>query len=91
MVLFEIFQFLGGLILCFGYIPQIKQIIKTKSVADLNFKAFGMIFLGVLFMELYAINLTYQGIGWMLVLTNSMRLIVSGAVCYLILKYKNKD
>jgi MtN3 and saliva related transmembrane protein len=87
-MIFDILQLIGGLILCFGYLPQIKQILKTKSVEDLNFKSFAMIFTGVLFMQIYAINLVWGGQGLMLLITNSMRVIVSGIVCFLIIKYK---
>ena len=38
-----------------GYIPQIAQILRTKSSEGLDLKSFGMIFVGILLYEIYAI------------------------------------
>lgn len=87
-MIFDLLQLIGGLILSFGYIPQIIQIVKTKSVNDLNFKTFFMIFLGILFMEVYAVNLVYTGSGLMFLVTNTMALLLSGTMVLLIKMYK---
>ena len=87
-MIYNLLQFVGGLILCLGYIPQIAQIIKTHSVQDLNLKTFSMIFLGILFMEIYAINLVINNVGHMFLITNSMALILAGIMCFLIIKFK---
>ena len=89
-MIFDTLQFIGGLILSFGYIPQIVQIIKTKSVNDLNLKTFMSIFIGVFFMEIYAINLVVTGAGHMFLVTNSMALVLSGIMCILILMFRKK-
>ena len=89
-MIFDVLQFIGGLILSFGYIPQIVQIIKTKSVNDLNLKTFISIFIGILFMEIYAINLVITGAGHMFLVTNSMALVLAGIMCVLILMFKKK-
>ena len=89
-MIFDILQLIGGLILSFGYIPQIIQIIKTKSVNDLNIKTFLFVFIGILFMEIYAINLVINKVGYMFLVTNSMSLFLSGLVCILIIKFRNK-
>ena len=89
-MVFNILQFIGGLILSFGYIPQIIQIIKTKSVEDLNFKSSLFIFIGILFMEIYAVNLVINKVGYMFLVTNSMSLFLSGLVCIMIMKFRNK-
>ena len=88
--MFDILQFCGGVILAGGYIPQIIQIIKTKSVKDLNLKTFLSVFVGVLLMEIYAINLAVCGSGHMFLVTNSMALILAGIMCVLIMIYKEK-
>ena len=88
MNVFDLLQLLGGIILSFGYIPQIRQIIITKSVADLNLNTFLMIFLGIFFMEVYAVNLVFHGAGTMFLVTNSMALALSGIMCILIIKYR---
>ena len=89
-MIFDILQLIGGLILSFGYIPQIIQIIKTKSVNDLNIKTFLFVFIGILFMEIYAINLVINKVGYMFLVTNSMALILTGIMCILIIKFRNK-
>ena len=89
-MIFNILQLIGGLILSFGYIPQIIQIIKTKSVNDLNLKTFLSVFIGILFMEIYAINLVINKVGYMFLVTNSMSLFLSGLACILIIKFRNK-
>jgi MtN3 and saliva related transmembrane protein len=87
-MIFDLLQFIGGIILSFGYIPQIKQIIKTKSVKDLNLKTFVSVFVGVLLMEIYAVNLVINGSGTMFLITNTMALSLAGILCILILKFK---
>ena len=47
------FQLIGGIIMSVGYIPQIAQILRTKSSDGLNLKSFGMIFAGILLYEIY--------------------------------------
>ena len=89
-MIFDILQLIGGLILSFGYIPQIIQIFKTKSVNDLNLKTFLSVFVGILFMEIYAINLVINKVGYMFLVTNSMALILTGIMCILIIKFRNK-
>jgi len=90
-MIFDLLQLIGGIILSFGYIPQIAQIIKTKSVNDLNLKTFLSVFIGILFMEVYAVNLAVNKTGYMFLVTNSMALILSGIMCILILKFRNKS
>jgi len=87
-MIFNLAQFIGGIILSFGYIPQISQIIKTKSVKDLNLKTFYFVFIGIFLMEVYAINLVINNAGHMFLVTNTMSLVVSGITCFLILKYR---
>jgi len=88
-------QFIGGIILAFGYIPQIRQIIRTKSCKDLNTKSYLLVFLGVVLMEVYAVDLVVKGSGLMFLITNSMALVINGTLCALILfmgrKAKNES
>jgi len=79
---------MGGIILTFGYIPQIIQIIKTKSVNDLNLKSLFSVFFGILLMEIYAIDLVVNSAGYMFLVTNSMSLILALMMYLLTLKYK---
>lgn len=86
--MFDLLQLTGGIILSAGYVPQIIQIIKTKSVEDLNLITFLSIFIGILFMEIYAINLVISGAGLMYLVTNSMALLITGIMVLLILIYR---
>ena len=86
---FDIFQLVGGIILSIGYIPQIRQIVKTKSSEGLSLKSFGMIFAGILLYEVYALALVIsKGSGHMYLITNSVSMILSGTMCLLIKIYR---
>ena len=89
-MIFNILQITGGFILSFGYIPQIIQIIKTKSATDLNLKTFVMTFTGVLLMEIYAINLVLHKAGGAFLVTNTISLITAGIMVILVLRYGEK-
>jgi MtN3 and saliva related transmembrane protein len=88
--IFDVAQLIGGIILSVGYIFQVKQTIKTKSVEDLNFTSYLSVFIGVGLMEIYAINLVLNGSGLMFLITNSMSLTLAGIMVFLILLYRNK-
>ena len=87
-MIYDCLQLIGGIILSIGYIPQIKQIIQTKSVKDLNFKTFCSVLVGVLLMEIYAINLVCSGVGIMFLVTNSLSFLLSIILCSLIIIYR---
>ncbi len=87
--LFNLLELLGGFVISFAYVPQLRQIVRTKSVSDLNLKTFALIFIGVVCMELYAINLYFaHNSGGMFLVANTMSLSASGSMCVLILKYR---
>jgi MtN3 and saliva related transmembrane protein len=50
-------QLIGGVILSFGWLPQIIQMIKTRSAKGLNVNTVWSMLLGITYMELYAIDL----------------------------------
>ncbi|UKS31088.1 PQ-loop domain-containing transporter [Paenibacillus sp. HWE-109] len=81
-------QLIGGVILSVGWIPQIIQILKTKSVSDLSLKAYVLMFLGISLMEAYAISLVVTGAGLAFLVTNTMSLCVVLFVITLILRYR---
>lgn len=83
--LFGLFQLIGGVIMSLGYIPQIAQILRTKSAEGLNIKSFGMIFAGIVLYEIYAVSLVVADkSGHMYLLTNSISMLLSGTMCLLI-------
>lgn len=89
--LFGVFQLIGGIIMSVGYIPQIAQIIRTKSSEGLNLKTFGMIFTGIVLYEIYAISLVVlDSSGHMYLITNSVSTLLSGIMCLLIVSYRKK-
>lgn len=89
-MIFNFLQLAGGFILAFGNIPQILQIIRTKSAVDLNLHTFLMMFVGIAMMQVYAINLVINGAGWAFLVTNTLSMLASGTMVVLILKYGNK-
>lgn len=89
--LFCIFQLMGGIIMSVGYIPQIVQILRTKSSEGLNLKSFGMIFTGIMLYEVYAVSLVMlESTGYMYLMTNSISALLSGLMCLLIVCYRKK-
>ena len=89
--LFGLFQLVGGIIMAVGYIPQIAQILRTKSSEGLNLKSFGMIFIGILLYEIYAISLVVlESSGHMYLITNSVSTLLSGTMCLLIVFYRKR-
>lgn len=89
--LFGVFQLVGGVIMSVGYIPQIAQILRTKSSEGLNFKSFGMIFAGILLYEIYAISLVVlDGSGHMYLITNSISMMLSETMCLLIKVFEKR-
>lgn len=89
-MLFSIMQLIGGIILAFGWIPQITQIVKTKSVKDLSLKSYLLILLGITLMEVYALSLVATGIGLPFLITNTLSLGVVLVIIILILRYRSR-
>ncbi|WP_042197332.1 PQ-loop domain-containing transporter [Paenibacillus camerounensis] len=87
-MLFALMQLLGGIILSVGWIPQIIQIIRTKSVSDLSLKAYLLMLLGIGLMEAYALRLAADGTGLAFLITNTLSLAVVSTVVLLILRYR---
>ncbi|MFD9628628.1 PQ-loop domain-containing transporter [Peribacillus muralis] len=90
IAIFNLLQFIGGIILSIGYIPQIIKIIKTKSVRDFSRIYIGGIFIGIVFMEAYAVYM-YFGLGaaGAFFITNTIALLLSGIEFTLINLYWN--
>lgn len=76
MKIFDVLQLIGGIILAVGYIPQIIQLIRTKSCKDLNAKTYAAMVAGISLMEVYALNLAINGTGHMFLITNSISLVL---------------
>ncbi|MGN4692252.1 PQ-loop domain-containing transporter [Bacillus cereus group sp. BfR-BA-01313] len=89
--LFNLLQFIGGIILSIGYIPQIYKILKTKSVRDFSRIYVGGIFTGIIFMEAYAIYMYFvMHTAGAFFITNTIALLLSGIEFLLINLYWNR-
>lgn len=73
MNFYEVLQLLGGLILSVGAIPQIEQIVRTKSAKDLNLATLVTLIVGMGMMETYAIHENIL----MFAITNTISLILA--------------
>lgn len=83
---YEVLQLVGGLILSVGTIPQIEQIVRTKSAKDLNLATLISLIVGMGMMEIYAIHEEVT----MFAITNGISLTL--AITQLLLKiYYNRD
>lgn len=51
---FDSLQLFGGILLTFGYLPQIRKILRTKNVESFDLAGFSIIALGIGCMEAYA-------------------------------------
>jgi len=92
LTLVNLFQLFGGLILTFGYIPQIAKIMKTHSVKDFSRFYLGSIFTGIVFMEIYALYMYFaMHTAGMFLTTNSICLVLASMEFFLVLYYYNKQ
>lgn len=91
LTFFSTLQFIGGIILSIGYIPQIVKIIKTKSVKDFSMLYLGGVFVGIVFMEAYAIYMYFfLGQAGAFFATNTISTILSGTEFALVLYFTKK-
>lgn len=90
-MIFALFQLIGGVILSFGWVPQIVQVLKTKSVKDLNPQTFWLLFVGISFMEVYAIHLAMERVGFAFLITNSLSLLLIVIILGLLFTYRQKE
>ncbi len=86
-----LFQLVGGIILSFGWIPQIIQMVKTKSSKDLNPNTFWLLLTGIGLMEVYAVSLAMDGVGFAFLITNSLSLVLIVIILALIMKYRHNN
>jgi len=87
-----VLQIVGGAIMAVGYFPQIRQIVVTKSVRDLNIKTFMFLLLGLMMMEAYAIGLVvHDHTGDAFLITNSVALVLNLLVVLLIAFYRYRQ
>jgi MtN3 and saliva related transmembrane protein len=73
MNIFDIIQLVGGLILCVGSLPQLEQIVRTKSVGDINLTSVITMVTGITLMEIYAVHAELT----MFIITNTISLFLA--------------
>jgi MtN3 and saliva related transmembrane protein len=66
-------QLVGGMILSIGSIPQIEQIVRTKSVKDINLTSIITLILGMVLMQIYAVHAGLT----MFIITNTISLLLA--------------
>lgn len=91
MTIFDFLQLLGGIILALGYFPQIRQLLTTCSSKDLNLKTYISLFIGIGFMEIYAVHLWMIGSAIMFCVTNTLSLILIGYIIALIIAFRSGE
>lgn len=86
---FNFLQIIWGLLLTVWYIPQLKKVIITKNVESFSSVSLGLIVLGVLLMEFYALFLVISTNRWLaFLITNTLSLLCAWAIFCLVIKYK---
>lgn len=80
-------QLLGGLILTVGAIPQIAQVIRTRSANDINHVSVLTMLTGIFLMELYAIGLLMDQ-KYPFFITNTASFLLQSTLAFVVIKYK---
>ena len=87
MTIYDILQLIGGMILSVGSIPQIEQIIRTKSVKDINLTSIITLIIGMTLMQIYAVHAGLT----MFIITNTISLLLAIVKLSLKIYYSKKD
>ncbi len=89
--MYAFLQLIGGLILAVGYMPQMVQLLKTRSCRDINLKTYVSLTAGIGLMELYALDLAHHGIAVMFAVTNSISLVIVASITIIIIRLRLKQ
>lgn len=79
---------IGGITLTIASVPQIVQVVITKSVKGLNLATFMLLLIGNGFKLLYAIDLLQKGISTVIFLSTGMSFLTILILVTLITNYK---
>ncbi|MGN7358353.1 PQ-loop domain-containing transporter [Paenibacillus sp. SAF-054] len=88
-MIYAVMQLIGGMIMAVAWIPQIVQILRTKSVKDLNNKTFLFLVTGIALMEVYAVHMAWGGVGYAFLITNSVSLLIMLMILGCILRFRS--
>jgi MtN3 and saliva related transmembrane protein len=86
MDIYDLLQLIGGMILSVGAIPQIEQIIRTKSVKDINLTSIVTLIVGMVMMQIYAVHNELT----MFIITNTISLLLAIAKLALKIYYTER-
>ena len=87
MDIYDVIQLIGGMILSVGALPQIEQIIRTKSVKDINLTSIITLIVGMILMQVYAVHTELT----MFIITNSISLMLAITKLSLKIYYSAKE
>jgi len=91
-VMADVAQMLGGLIVAWAYVPQIRQVLRTKSAGDFNLQFLISLCLGIALMEFYALVLVMQhGSGLAFLASNSISLILVSTLATLAHRFQEQS
>lgn len=91
MAFFSLLQLIGGIILAVGYFPQIRKILRTKSVNDFHLKTYLSLSFGIGLMEIYSVALVIiDNAGLAFLITNTLSFVLVNTMAILIIKYRTK-
>lgn len=91
MTVYDWFQLIGGVILALGYLPQIRQLLTTRSCKDLNIKTYVSLAVGIGLMEIYAYNLWVKHSAAMFFATNTISLAMVLYIILLVLSVRRES
>lgn len=91
MTVYDWFQLIGGIILALGYLPQIRQLLTTRSCKDLNINTYISLAAGIGMMEIYAYHLWAKYSAAMFFATNTISLAMVLYIILLILSVRRES
>ncbi len=86
----EISQLIGGVILALAGLPQLIRVIKTKETKGISVLTYIAIIVGNILMLVYAIELFRIGIGFVLITTVSLGIIIISGTLFSIMYYRRE-
>ena len=82
-------QALGGAIAAFAYVPQLRQLLRTRSAGGLSLGSLRSLCLAIALMEIYAVTLVAtEGTGVTFLATNTLSLVLVAGVTATAARYQ---
>jgi MtN3 and saliva related transmembrane protein len=90
LTIYDILQLVSGVLAVSAFIPQIVKTLKTKSVGDISPPMFALNVIAATLAEFYALNLWKEQDEPAFLITNSMILLGSSTLLFLLLRYRKR-